>query len=535
MHLSKPNSLHKLCIIFCMTLFIASSGCSKGGSSNSTHDETVPENVSWNINSVLNLRVTSPDPLPDTGGGVTEWDMGVSPIVDPNIKFAYSNGSVHMAYYDANPDYDPTIEDDSPYRVMYSTFRVNEVQYIDAQYVDRSNTSHEIITLLEDDYRNLGGLSVSVIDDRPIVAYSVFKQVPIVEGADLNNQGDVMIAIRDGENNWRNEIGAYGYVAPERNPVFTDGLAKSNFSLLGDGEGNALLCFQFYYEGIDSYNFDYPDLRFVSQPVDAFINDNVNAVADLEETVEGNLYQGGGGVQSFHGGECDLILDTENNPVVFYFNDDRENGSEFDMGLRFARKLDDEWQEPEWVREQIEVVGISSAVKSNGLLAVTYTVKDGLDLFTQEEVPYGLWYSEQVEVVVGETDEGEDIIVIEWNHEPVNYNTISGRYCTLAINSEDNPVVAYFDEMNFVGNRFFSRIKISSRDSAGNWSVDIITPEDVGLSNDISPYDITPGAHDSYYIGKYNYMWLDEADRVYLCTYSSITNKTYFFQQLNVD
>jgi len=106
-------------------------------------------------------------------------------------------------------------------------------------------------------------------------------------------------------------------------------------------------------------------------------------------------------------------------------------------------------------------------------------------------IPYSLRYAEQVEVITGTDINGEDIIEIEWKYdehdetklgEIVDYVSISGRYCSLAIDSEDNPVVAFYDEMNFTRNRFFSRIKIAKKSSGGVWDSETIVPEDVGLT-----------------------------------------------------
>ncbi len=213
-------------------------------------------------------------------------------------------------------------------------------------------------------------------------------------------------------------------------------------------------------------------------------------------------------------------------------------------------KVDDEWQS-EWIDDGaghsgIQITQISAAVKSNGLLAIVYTVKDFVDYDYSPSpesaviIPYILKYAEQVEVVTGTDINGEDIIGIEWKYdeydetklgEIVDYSSINGRYCSLALDSEDNPVVAFYDEMNFTNTRFFSRIKISKRTSGGVWNSETIVPEDVGLTVKASPYDITPGTHNSYYIGKYNYLWLDRNDRINICSYSSISNKLYLFQQ----
>lgn len=499
------------------TLLILLNGCGEESTPDPIRvvDETIPYSSTWHINTILDLSDTA--------------------IISPKISFFQDNDRLHMAYYDQNPGYDETANNGNPYRVRYRAFNISDVDYL-----TDANTVNETVAYLDSD-RSLVGLSVSVAAGNPIVAYGVYKLFIYVEGADLNNQGDVMIGIRENDATWRNEILAFGYVDPSRNPVFRDGLVRDDFSLLGDNLGNAQLCFQFYYEGIDSYNSSYPDLRYIAQPINN-IADNVNLVADLEEVVEGNTYNGNGtGEQYDQGGDCDLVIDHNGNPAVFYYVDYTETGNTTDRGLRVARRISGSWQQPIWLDQDVEVVDISGAVKSDGLLAVAYTIKDGSHLFMDEDdyfveqpLPYSIRYAEQVEVVTEVTNSQgqiEERISYEWHNETINFNSIGGMYCSLAMDLDDNPVVAYFDEMNLTETRFFSRIKVSHRTSGGIWEVAVITPEHVGLTNKTSPYDVDPGTHDMYYIGKYNYIWVDHSNRVNICSYSNITGKAYLFTE----
>lgn len=477
-------------------------------------DTTIPVSVSWSINSVINQ-----DPVERTDLTIVE---GETNYIDPQIVTAVHNGRVHIAYYDVNPNEETNT--DYPYRLMYKSFNSSDVFYLNS-----GNTVLEEVLLIDEEPRNRAGLSISVAAGKAMIAYPVFKLFDLMDGYDFNNKGDVMIAVRDGANSWRHEIGAYGYV--ERNQVFVDGLAMSDFCLLGDDLGQVMLTFQFYYEGIDSYNFDYPDLNFITHPVDAFVNDNINAVADLEETVEGNTFQSGAsGQQARQGDHNTMILDNDGNPVVFYYIDDTVNGSAQVHGLRYSRRIDNEWQVPEWIESGINVDCISGAVKSDGGLFVAYTVTNIPDFIDNQTIlPSIVKYAEQIDVITGYDEEGEEIHEWEWEFGFVNYNTICGGFLSLALDSSDNPVVAYYDEMNFTLNRFFSRVKISRRTEGGNWEVFVISPEDVGLSNNVSPYDVTPGSTDIYYIGKYNHLWLDGYDRIMLSSYSTVNKKLYFF------
>ena len=404
---------------------------------------------------------------------------------------------------------------------------------------------NETMTIMMDEGISMGNLAMDLSGSTPMIAYAVNDSAVYLEEYDLGNQGDVMIAVRDnnaldydGDGNeigslyWRREIAAYGYC--ERNPVFRNGLAMSDFALKGDDNGNALLAFQFFYEGADSDNFMYPDLKYISQPVDGFINSSVNDVADLEETIEGSVFQLPSGQQKSAGDACDMVINNDGNPVTFFYVSNLNAGSESNTGLRTAIRINDTWQ-TEWIHNNIEIVQISAAVKSNGLLGLLYTVKDYQDYDYANEnselIPYSIRYAEQVEVVTGIDTDGNDITELEWSHESVDFVSIAGRYCSLAMDSNDNPVAAFFDEMNFTRTRFFSRIKIARRTPEGAWNSETIIPESVGLQVETSTYDIDPGQHDAYYIGKYNYLWLDRNDKIYLCTYSSIANRVYLFHE----
>ena len=410
---------------------------------------------------------------------------------------------------------------------------------------------NETMTLLMDEGISMGDLSMAVSGTKPMIAYAVNDSAVYLPDYDLGNQGDVMIAVKDSnvvnldENgndlnvdvnanslNWRKEIAAFGYC--ERNPVFRNGLAMSDFSLQADDNGNALLAFQFYYEGADSFNFTYPDLKFISQPVDGFVNASVDDVADLEETIEGSVFQLPSGQQKSAGDACDMVINNDGNPVTFFYVSNLNAGSETNTGLRTAVRINDTWQ-TEWIHNNIEIVQISAAVKPNGLLGLVYTIKDYQDYDygneTDDLIPYSIRYAEQVEVVTGVDTDGNDITELEWKHESVNFVSIAGRYCSLAMDSDGNPVVAFFDEMNFTQTRFFSRVKIARKTPEGAWNAETIIPENVGLQVETSPYEIDPGQHDAYYIGKYNYLWLDRNDKIYLCTYSSIANRVYLFHE----
>ena len=274
-------------------------------------------------------------------------------------------------------------------------------------------------------------------------------------------------------------------------------------------------------------------MRYISQPVNAFDNADVNSVAELEETVEGNYYQNNAsGQQVYQGGYNHVILDNNGNPLAFYYRDNRMNGYEYDYGLRYSRRVDGQWQTPEWIEDRVEVTDIAAAIRSDGGIFVAYTVKDLPDFISSNDTLYSVVkYAEQIDVVTGIDEDGNDIHEWQWETGFVNYNTISGAYLTVALDEDDLPVVAYYDEMNMQMNRFFSRLKVSRRTAEGDWEIYVVNPEDVGLSNNTSYYDaLPPGSSDKHYIGKYNYLWFDPQGRINLVSYSTVNKKVFLFQ-----
>ena len=451
-------------------------------------------------------------------------DNGGDSNIPPEFSFYHYQGTLHMAYLDRNPSYDQESNDGCPFRVKYYSLQPgNSATY------NISKDRHETVTLLERGGRLFSSVSVSVSNFTPVVSYFRYKityadQFP---QADMGNQGDIYVAVHENDNTWRHEIAAYGY--NPRNPVFIDGLAMGDLSIAGDDDGNVNLAFQFYYEGMDEDNMEFPDMRYVNQQLDAFSNETIQVMATMEEVIEGNSYGNNSGVQNFHGGTVKMILDYNGNPVVFYYADNRNSGNEF--GLRVARRIDGQWQSPAWVEQGVEVADISPALKLNGTLAVAYAVNHMRDPVDEErELSYCLRYA---------TDPETDPDLpspVEWsNHEMVDFNSICGRYCSLAMDSNDQPAIAHFNEINYTGNRFFSGIKISRKIEGDTWDTELIPPEFIGLSNNTSPYEITPGQHDKYYIGKYNYLWRGADNRLYLCSYSTVAEKVYLFTELDAN
>lgn len=500
--------------LFSIAILLLFGGCAQEEDPQMSIDETIPYNETWDIYTIL--------------------DRGDLEGVPSNLHVAHQGNRVYMAYFDRNPLYDAQTNSDYPYRLKYYSFSLSDVNYLAISPED-----HETVSLLELGGEVLSTIDVSVAAGTPMVAYFSYKVTheEMLPQFDMGNQGDVMIALREG-NTWRHEIAAYGY--NPRNPTYLDGLAMSDICLLGDEDGNAHLAYQFYYEGEDSYNMNFPDARYVVQPIDDFTNESIDVMGDVEETIEGNIYYAGGtGYQQSFGDFADIVIDLDGNPVAFYYWQGTEATDP--SGLRISKRIDGVWQEPTWVERNVLIEDISAAVKPDGKLAVAYAVRDMRDpVIERGRIPYCLKYAEEPDVPE------EEPYPNEWDaHEIVDFTNICGRYCSLAINSEGTPVVAYYEEMNYMyvydddntgiydytSNRFFSRLKIATKLSFNSWSYYVIPPEYIGLSNNTYPYTITAGNHDKYYIGKNNELWLDNDDRIHLCSYSTITEKGYLFIQ----
>jgi len=217
----------------------------------------------------------------------------------------------------------------------------------------------------------------------PVVVY----QGGQIRECGAEQQSDVMMNIGSA-NTWTEVTAGIGYV--ERNPVFQDGLAGQRVTAAADSNGNIHVAYQFFYEGCDAMNFNYPDLLYVQKQ-----GSNPEAEA-AEETVEGNIYNANGtaSAQNNVGEHARLILDQDQDPVIFYYADLSPNNSDPDQkGLRVARKKGESW-EHEWVETGIQVEAISAALDQNGNLFVTGIFNQVIEIsdFTLVANPPNLYF-----------------------------------------------------------------------------------------------------------------------------------------------
>lgn len=323
--------------------------------------------------------------------------------------------------------------------------------------------------------------------DHPIIAYQggFYRD----QGPSDGEQSDIMFSIR-GEQGWTEYMGAMGYVT--RNP-FYDGLAGSDLSAAVDSEGDVHIGYQFYYEGMDSYNFNYPDLDYVKR--EAYSLDNTVSDSDwanIEETVYGSTITQTSAVHRGTGYNCRLLLDSSDSPVVF-FSESTDYSSTY--GLWFARRNSNGDWDRQWV-EQVNsgwaIGDISAAMAPNGTLAVAYTK---ICLSCDHDEGDHLKYAVQS----GNT----------WDVQVVDESSICGHNPSLAFDSQGNPAIAYYDRQSHSGhNRRY--LKFVQRNGAV-WSSETV----------IEDYDF----------GHHNSLWFDAGDKPFISSYSETADDIAVFEK----
>jgi hypothetical protein len=319
-------------------------------------------------------------------------------------------------------------------------------------------------------------------DGAPVVAYQGGE---IREGGS-EQQSDVMISVFS-DNAWHEYTGGIGFV--ERNPIFTDGLAGKHVSMAVDPDGDFHLAYQFFYEGIDAMNFDYPDLFFVEKDGASLSGDGT------EETVEGNVYNDNGtaSVQNRVGAYADLLIDNDGNPVVIYYADLDPNSSDRDTkGLRIAYRQGDTW-ECEWIENGFEVGGISAALDPDGNVCVAYYVATEYTdaLATHEKC---LKYARKSGAA--------------WVKTLVDETSQCGEYPSLAFSPTGRPSIAYYAVQNHSGSVILKDLKLA-RYNGSTWD-----RQTVCSTGDI---------------GKFNTLWFDAGGTICISTYSATDSSIHLF------
>jgi len=397
-------------------------------------------------------------------------------LLSPWVRAAWDgNHRVHVVFFtDSN---DPAYR----YRIHYLVWDSRDFPYRTGDAFESVMERESVINI-----DNCMALSFALDQDNcPVVAY----RGGTIRKCGAEQQSDAMLSIRE-DSDWEEYTGAIGEV--ERNPFFGDGLAGTEVSVIPDSEGNIHLCYQFFYEGCDAMNYQYPDLCYVKK-MRSHLDHDV-----IEETVEGNRY-GSVNIQNHVGDHSVIALDNEENPVIFYDADFLDG----DKGLRVARRVNGMW-EKEWIERGCEVGAISCARSDrSGYLGVAYYVEKYID--GRDDV-HCLKYAE-ISLPSWEVGDAED--KSSWDVRMVDDSTWCGNYCSLAFDSSGLPAIAYYELRSHSGH-MLNNLKMARFDG-GSWHKETVASQgDIGL---------------------YNSLHLDPADRIFICSFSNSEKEIDVFYQ----
>lgn len=423
-------------------------------SSSDDSDSDGEKNDAVSDNEVISLSWSTYDVGSITGGG----------MLIPNIKAAPGSAdTVNLAYFTESE------ETDLNYTINYRSLST----------LDFSEKESRALTEID----NCRTLSLSIgTENNPVVAY----QGGEIRECGSEQQSDAMFSLMEG-GSWEEYTGGIGYV--ERNPVFTDGLAGTTVSVAVDDSGSIHMCYQFFYEGCDAMNFNFPDLLYVKKD-GADVSEESS-----EESVEGNVYNSNGTAseQNNVGDHAEIVIGTDGNPSIIYYADlSPVMPDDDEKGLRLSRKINDTWEHT-FIETGIEVGDISVAIDENGNHHVAYYVESEYTDSLGTHVKC-LKYAYQ--------EDGA------WKTELVDESSLCGNYCSLSINSEGAVGIAYYAMENHSGSREMNDLKYAQRDGS-SWAL-----ETVSETGDI---------------GRYNSLWFDSEDNAHICSYSNSTKEIYIF------
>ncbi|MGD9158878.1 MAG: hypothetical protein PVG39_10760 [Desulfobacteraceae bacterium] len=420
--------------------------------------------------------------------GTAQWYMHEIKHIDaegllvPQVSALPGNdGDVRIAYYSDGTDYGS----ENRYNINLLIWDPDEDNIVSEEMLDPTPPENG-----GEGLDNCNPLSLALGNlDYPIVAYQGGYSRDQGPGAD--DQSDVMFSVRDG-GVWEEYMGAMGYV--ERNPLY-DGLAGSDLSVAIDSQGYIHICYQFYYEGMDSYNFGYPDLNYVrhnGNTLNNLIGDG--EWANIEEKIYGSDFTASSATHRNIGRGCKLLLDDSNNPVVF-FVEHTDIGSVNAYGLWFARRESN----GEWTRQWVDKVSlgwtigdVSAAKGPEGNFAVAYSkVCQGCDADEGDHLKYAVQSGNS------------------WDVQVVDESSICGHSPSLAFDSQGNPAIAYYDVQSHSGhNREF--LKLASL-SGSTWTSETVTEDDD--------------------FGHHNSLWFNTDNRPFICSYSEAVDDIAIFEK----
>lgn len=411
-------------------------------------------------------------------------------------------GQVHIYYYEEGDLYEGDDGNEVRYQIRHAvwdsvtTELIGEIKTVELASPNPSSSDDSGLNncLLLD-----AGFTT---DDTPVVSYQG-GDVPQADSGLVCNQiaqGDLMVNFYvddDGDDeddgDWYEYTGIEGD-ASSKNPLFTDGYIGIAGSMAIDSQNNIHMAAQHYYEFCDWNSSQYPDLLYVMQTSGELGNYSTS----MEEHVdEYNTYGSGGGVQSSMGYHVKLVLDQNEDPLIFYVGTPTESGVGGERrSLRMASKSSDQW-EPEVIQylDDWSVETLSPAVAPDGTVAVAYYVENEDN---DSDEPDHLRYA------VRQTDGS-------WQITEVDKSSYCGDYCSLAFDADSQPAIAYYDRTAITSYRERKNLKLA-RFSGGSWRTENVSTESE--------------------VGQYNSLWFDAENVAYICTYEFNDRQIVLFREL---
>ncbi len=209
----------------------------------------------------------------------------------------------------------------------------------------------------------------------------------------------------------------------------------------------------------------------------------VNSVAMEEHVDDYNTFGAGGGIQTDMGHYAKLVLDQNEQPLIFYVGTPSPFGVGGDQrSLRMAYKDGNAWV-PEVIEDLIEwdAGPLSPAVAADGTVAVAYFMKNESDSDAPDYLRYAVRLSDG-----------------SWQFSVVDASSNCGDFCSLVFDNNNQPAIAYYDIEAITSYRPRKNLKLA-RFNGSSWQT-----ETVSSNGDI---------------GNYNTLWFDADNVAHICSY----------------
>jgi len=383
-----------------------------------------------------------------------------------------SDGNVQFVYY----NYDGQLDDKGQFE-----FNLQHLVW-NPQSNEALLASNTITTVNHSDHISLGQDNLN----RLYLAYRG-GEVKACNGAKV--LADTMFSVFDGVN-WQEYLGAQGYVERSAGP-FENGHAGSNVKLAVDSNANVHMIYQFMYEGCDATNFAFPDLFYVHKQPFQFDMDN-RQPADIEEQVSGNDYTTGGNFQNDTGTITDLVMDQNDHPVVFYY----EQNATLGKGLFVSYKSNGQW-----LKEPINkdcIVSDVSAATDNGNLYVAYVAQSCDD---DTDTRFSLRFAKK--------ELNDQTQPATWQDSYLEEGVLVGglgRHLDMTLDDVGRPVIAYY-ELATYGEVELNKLKLIRFDESWQVSKTLLSQ---GLQ-----------------LGLHNKVWLAQDGKLNVASYSAANSAIY--------